>query len=99
MRCCTSESGVICRWICCPSVTTDKWIKRNACNKASAVGRLVVRLGLPAYKPADALLLLCQAPPTAPLQQRQQAQGQREQVRSEERRVGKECRSRWSPYH
>ena len=22
-----------------------------------------------------------------------------EQVRSEERRVGKECRSRWSPYH
>ena len=23
----------------------------------------------------------------------------REGVRSEERRVGKECRSRWSPYH
>src|SRR5256885_3436769 len=23
----------------------------------------------------------------------------REKVRSEERRVGKECRSRWSPYH
>ena len=23
----------------------------------------------------------------------------KEQVRSEERRVGKECRSRWSPYH
>ena len=23
----------------------------------------------------------------------------REQERSEERRVGKECRSRWSPYH
>src|SRR5258708_24578837 len=23
----------------------------------------------------------------------------RERVRSEERRVGKECRSRWSPYH
>jgi len=22
-----------------------------------------------------------------------------EQMRSEERRVGKECRSRWSPYH
>ena len=22
-----------------------------------------------------------------------------EQARSEERRVGKECRSRWSPYH
>ena len=24
---------------------------------------------------------------------------QRKQARSEERRVGKECRSRWSPYH
>ena len=24
---------------------------------------------------------------------------QHDQVRSEERRVGKECRSRWSPYH
>ena len=23
----------------------------------------------------------------------------REAIRSEERRVGKECRSRWSPYH
>ena len=23
----------------------------------------------------------------------------REHIRSEERRVGKECRSRWSPYH
>ena len=23
----------------------------------------------------------------------------KEQLRSEERRVGKECRSRWSPYH
>ena len=25
--------------------------------------------------------------------------GNPEEVRSEERRVGKECRSRWSPYH
>ena len=24
---------------------------------------------------------------------------QKKQTRSEERRVGKECRSRWSPYH
>src|SRR3712207_7386066 len=27
------------------------------------------------------------------------APGEGDQVRSEERRVGKECRSRWSPYH
>ena len=26
-------------------------------------------------------------------------QSANEQLRSEERRVGKECRSRWSPYH
>ena len=26
-------------------------------------------------------------------------EGAWEEVRSEERRVGKECRSRWSPYH
>ena len=29
----------------------------------------------------------------------QGAEQQRELSRSEERRVGKECRSRWSPYH
>ena len=27
------------------------------------------------------------------------AEGIVERIRSEERRVGKECRSRWSPYH
>ena len=25
--------------------------------------------------------------------------GAKKRIRSEERRVGKECRSRWSPYH
>src|SRR2546429_1583492 len=29
----------------------------------------------------------------------QSSTGPREPTRSEERRVGKECRSRWSPYH
>ena len=33
------------------------------------------------------------SPPIGP------ALGQRGLTRSEERRVGKECRSRWSPYH
>src|SRR5947207_13068170 len=27
------------------------------------------------------------------------AESYRQRIRSEERRVGKECRSRWSPYH
>ena len=30
------------------------------------------------------------------MQKKSEAQNQ---IRSEERRVGKECRSRWSPYH
>ena len=30
---------------------------------------------------------------------REQHKISQEELRSEERRVGKECRSRWSPYH
>src|SRR2546426_12691938 len=33
------------------------------------------------------------------LQEKQSEDGARRECRSEERRVGKECRSRWSPYH
>src|SRR3712207_7208192 len=33
------------------------------------------------------------------VQQVQSGERQARQARSEERRVGKECRSRWSPYH
>ena len=29
----------------------------------------------------------------------ERTKAERENIRSEERRVGKECRSRWSPYH
>src|SRR3712207_7311657 len=38
-------------------------------------------------------------PPDAARRLPQQRQRQDHQGRSEERRVGKECRSRWSPYH
>ena len=31
--------------------------------------------------------------------ERQEVSGRMRKYRSEERRVGKECRSRWSPYH
>src|SRR3989440_6970042 len=34
-----------------------------------------------------------------PLAMRLELVGRRAPMRSEERRVGKECRSRWSPYH
>ena len=40
-------------------------------------------------------ILLDYAPPT----KYAAAQGAIDRSRSEERRVGKECRSRWSPYH
>ena len=39
-----------------------------------------------------------QAPQPQPLREVRR-EGSFEQLRSEERRVGKECRSRWSPYH
>ena len=49
---------------------------------------------------------VCRKAVTLPVQIRQQQEDQllflgipEEWIRSEERRVGKECRSRWSPYH
>ena len=33
------------------------------------------------------------------LEETQKAESKMKDQRSEERRVGKECRSRWSPYH
>ena len=35
----------------------------------------------------------------SPLYSRQTSPDMKKKLRSEERRVGKECRSRWSPYH
>src|SRR3712207_7754380 len=42
-----------------------------------------------------------QVPPEVPLEDELHHRGQEVEraARSEERRVGKECRSRWSPYH
>src|ERR1043166_4415380 len=37
--------------------------------------------------------------PAAPAGDALDPEGMGERLRSEERRVGKECRSRWSPYH
>src|SRR2546422_4582574 len=39
------------------------------------------------------------APPCQPLAPQAGTSARRRGNRSEERRVGKECRSRWSPYH
>src|SRR5260370_10026733 len=43
--------------------------------------------------------LLRGAGPVGPYQEGQDGEDPRGVARSEERRVGKECRSRWSPYH
>ena len=51
---------------------------------------------------AIALLLVVGIPSsflTAQIQERVERETGYKQQRSEERRVGKECRSRWSPYH
>ena len=45
----------------------------------------------------EAARLLAAAPPEE--KARNDSVTYREAYRSEERRVGKECRSRWSPYH
>src|SRR3712207_6836505 len=52
---------------------------------------LLAELGVPAEKVHQELFYVDDVPP-------QPVRGD-DQARSEERRVGKECRSRWSPYH
>ena len=74
-----------------PIVKNTRWPKND-------IDRFILsrleKEGLPPAGPADRRTLLRRAtldlsgiPPKA------------EEIRSEERRVGKECRSRWSPYH
>src|SRR5260221_720318 len=72
--------------------------------EAAARGQIEIST-TPFYHPI--LPLVCDsdiarvANPSTPLPRRayRHPEDAREQLRSEERRVGKECRSRWSPYH
>ena len=48
---------------------------------------------------ATATFFLLEAVPGDPLTERASKLSPTVKERSEERRVGKECRSRWSPYH
>jgi len=50
------------------------------------------RIAMRPARPRDSARMLVVRPGSAPLLDDRG-------VRSEERRVGKECRSRWSPYH
>ena len=57
----------------------------------AALAILLIFLGLAGSSPVD--------PVQARLTQLGTMQAKSLEERSEERRVGKECRSRWSPYH
>ena len=72
----------------CPS--TDEWIKKmwNICTMeySSAIKRNEIELFVVRWMDLECVI--------------QSEVSQKEKnTRSEERRVGKECRSRWSPYH
>src|SRR2546430_12909429 len=54
---------------------------------------------LPLALPLPAILIGCEIPSFLLIGTRSLAFQSDFRVRSEERRVGKECRSRWSPYH
>src|SRR3712207_9192287 len=72
---------------------------------------LAARRRRPAFLPEDGRLMLvaadhpargalsAQGRPTAMASRTDMLDRLRTALRSEERRVGKECRSRWSPYH
>ena len=65
------------------------WMKPwNAAHPAGSIGKPLRHNGIP-YQGMNILLLWCEA----------MEKGYSAPLRSEERRVGKECRSRWSPYH
>ena len=53
----------------------------------------------PAVLTEQVLACLAEVPPVAPEPPRPKLLVVPHAGRSEERRVGKECRSRWSPYH
>src|SRR5687768_18227580 len=67
-------------------------ICRRRRGSAAPVGR-----GVP--RPVDARLAARRGGNDGPIAAADDALGLRRRLRSEERRVGKECRSRWSPYH
>ena len=71
------------------TAVANAYIKPLAHRYLQLMARRVADLGIP----APLLLMLSSGGLT------HVAEAQRAPVRSEERRVGKECRSRWSPYH
>src|SRR2546425_7463416 len=65
-------------------------LKRDACSAALRRKAVFLISQKRSDETEDVLLDIAQHDPDSDV---------RQQARSEERRVGKECRSRWSPYH
>src|SRR2546426_11002571 len=78
------------------------WMRRTTICRSERAALLALVAGLLAgLAPALAAQDTTQARPdtSRPAQDTSQAAPAPAPLRSEERRVGKECRSRWSPYH
>ena len=72
--------------------TTSPIMGSHKSATAVAMGVPIVALGLPLFDTSLAVTRHL-------LRGKHPFQADRDHLRSEERRVGKECRSRWSPYH
>src|SRR2546422_701892 len=70
----------------------DKTLKLCSCNKTIALDAQALASALKTGTPLPIHTELCR-------KEAGQFQAALGEERSEERRVGKECRSRWSPYH
>src|SRR5687767_3350876 len=88
----------------------DDWVRPALCEDALRLGRILAELvphepevhGLVALMEIQASRLHARVGPSGEpvlLLEQNRARWDRLMIRSEERRVGKECRSRWSPYH
>src|SRR3712207_9174936 len=79
-------------------VTDGKFIGRACAPSGASVGKFEAQ-SFPENKPEEALSMLNANINKFLGLQAGDTQAVYEVLRSEERRVGKECRSRWSPYH
>src|SRR2546430_16730514 len=86
----------------------EDWVRPALCEDALRLGRILAELaqdvaevhGLVALMEIQASRLRARVSPRGePILLLDQDRGRWDHLRSEERRVGKECRSRWSPYH